>query len=155
MGFQFNKNIDAVRTTHSAGYILAFSLVTFIMVLTLAAGSAWSFDTFDTKATRVGDSVRSQAPPSSVADQCLPLLESIRHLNTPSATARTQRSAGHATGLALVFGVRFALSPPEKTGYGVNSWQFENGDRDRFALAIADYRHCRKQQALSALQSLR
>lgn len=156
----FNKDLlsaPAVREIARRAVRYATSLV---LVLMISAGSAWSLDRVDT-ASSYEASDASQSPSPAMADSCLPLLN-IRHTPPVSAMDRTQRSAGTAAALGVVFGVRFALGPKEtaKTGRKDNArlsvWQPANSTGgDRHALAIADYRDCQREQALKALSDFR
>lgn len=141
------------------------------MVLAVSAGTAWSFDTYDSvyghAATQVEDSGSvpfvSTVPSPSVADSCLPLLKSIHSTNSVSAMDRNQRSAGKAAALGLVLGVRFALTPPTtakarsvKGKARLDIWQSEGSFAgNRNALAVSAYRQCQKEQALQALNNFR
>lgn len=70
---------------------------------------------------------------------------------------RDRRSAGSAAAVGLVFGLRFALGPVEnrKPGGSRNAprldiWQ-PGVQADPQALAIADYRRCKNDEALKML----
>lgn len=142
---------------------LSFSLAAFIIVLALGAGNAWSLDRFDPAGViedipQIQHEFSTSSSPDMV-DGCLPLLKSIRHTSAPSAMDRTQRSAGTAAALGLVFGVRFALEPSQKSKPSqprLDFWQHEAATGgDRHALAIADYRRCQKEKALnSSIQAI-
>ena len=142
-----------------------------VLMLCMMAAPAWSFqmhqvdiaheDTRYSPNTHTvslhDDRVMRQKNPSPVqVDSCLPLLSSSHPLHVD----RTQRSAGKAAALGLVFGVRFALSPPKTSRSRdvtptarVGVWQPDSGDRS--ALAVSAYRECQKQQALQALNGFR
>lgn len=138
--------------------------VALALMLFVSAGSAWSLDRLDsaTGFDVSGDAPgTSQLPSPSMDDSCLPLLKSVHHTSPQSAMDRTQRTAGTAAALGVVFGVRFALGPKETAKSGRNNarltiWQPTSGlAGDRHALAVADYRECRKEQALKALSDFR
>lgn len=95
------------------------------------------------------------------ADPCLSFLKTIRH--APAHTARynadqmdrTRRAAGKATALGLVFGLRIALGPKQVTGkthrpVETGIWAFDK--HGSTALAVADYRKCKNEKALKALE---
>ena len=73
---------------------------------------------------------------------------------------RNQRSAGAATAVGLMLGVSFALGPKE-----VNSKKRQKAPRFELrqphntngykAMAVADYRRCKNEQALGAIQDWR
>jgi len=137
---------------------------TIIAVLAISAGSALAFEAADpaTVMEKPGDlPLVSEKLPPSMADSCLPLLKSVRHTSPVSAMDRTQRSAGKAAALGVVFGVRFALGPKEIATSNRNKgrfdiWQTSGGSAgDRHALAVADYRACQKEKALEALSGFR
>ena len=140
-------------------------LTALVLILSITAGTAWSFDIREAEQNLplVSDNFsQEQSSPRSTADSCLPLLKSIRHTTPPSAMDRNQRSAGKAAALGLVFGVRFALSPPEKATSSrskrarLDVWQTSQATvGNRHALAVADYRACQKEQALKALSDFR
>lgn len=101
------------------------------------------------------------APVPANDDSCLPLLKSVRNFTPPpSATDRDRRSAGQAAAIGLVFGVRFALGPKETArsrrqgGVRFDVWQ-PRDDNSIQAMAVADYRRCKNDQALKALSDWR
>jgi hypothetical protein len=148
---------------HDADARLARALAFSIFLFSLGCPSAaLSFETESANnADYPGRILLSPKPPTpTVTDPCLPLLKSIRHETQPSVTDRNQRPAGEAATLALVFGLRFALGPVERTGRKARPrttgqfdlWLNEGAYAgDRYALAVSDYRRCRKDQALRAL----
>lgn len=144
-------------------------------LLSFCAGYGWAFDTRQPQnqawlqqapvpaksANAMGDQF-SSSPVRT--DACFPLLRSIRP-SPPSATIatdRSQRSAGKAAALGLVFGVRYALQPVkialDPSEYGRKEQKEDRSiTANRKAQAIADYRHCQKSNALSvqAMDDLR
>ena len=158
------KNSNQWKTDPRAAYIPGAVLFSFVMILCLIAGPAWSFEMGDSSYehldpyTQQNFTTNQSSPP--VVDSCLPLLKSI-HTSPQSAMDRNQRSAGKAAALGLVLGVRFALSPPEKPGsYAdkprLNIWKVKGVSKDsRSALAVSAYRQCQKEQALKALSEFR
>lgn len=98
----------------------------------------------------------TKAFPSTV-DSCLPLLNSIA-LNPPTIADGSRRPAGTAAAkasvLGLVFGVRYALGPPQVTRMNsdVQNAHAASPGTNGHALAVSDYRACQKKQALSALR---
>lgn len=99
----------------------------------------------------------TNSPQPSMVDPCLPLLKKIRHTTSPSAMDRTRRSADKkAAMLGLVLGLRVALGPKEvlrnEKRVSVGPQFLQNDDmRDSYALAVSDYRRCKNEQALKAL----
>lgn len=100
--------------------------------------------------------------PSTPVDSCLYILKSARERHELSYGERQHRQyAGSAAAVGLVFGVRFALGPSEvnknrKRVRPVAAFQvWEANDSSSSgggqALAIAEYRSCRNEQALRAL----
>jgi len=150
----------------------AFSLITLI-----STGTSFAFTTYNgyqdvlpLKVKSVALESRLQYQPSSaVTDSCLPLLKTIRKTPSKSVTDRNQRSAGKVAALGLIFGVRYALTPPSspsapeaKTSENIQGnfdvWHQNGGSltqNDRSALAVSAYRACQKKQALSALSDFR
>ena len=153
------------KTDPRAAYIPGVALASFILILCVAVGPAWSFETLD---QHQQDPVHKQeltssskSSSSTVVDPCLPLLKSINHISPASATDRNQRSAGKAAALGLVLGVRFALSPPTNSKSQVDGPRLDlwhtSGEvaGDRSALAVTAYRQCQKDQALKAIGDFR
>lgn len=154
------------KTDPRAAYIPGAALASFVIILCLVAGPAWSFETIEGNSAFSAQENYTTTHPTStssptVADPCLPLLKSIRQTPPTSAMDRNQRSAGSAAALGLVLGVRFALSPPTKTIPSkrkprLDVWQPVNASGgDRSALTVSAYRNCQKDQALKALQEFR
>lgn len=152
------------KTDPRAAYIPGAALASFVILLCLVAGPAWSFEIVDGPSSGDVQNEFTQPHPTTtssptVADPCLPLLKSIRQTSPMSAMDRNQRSAGKAAAVGLVLGVRFALSPPTKTNPNarkprVDLWQTASAN-DRSALAVTAYRSCQKDQALKALSDFR
>lgn len=153
-----------------AARALSAYLAALVIILSISAGSAWSFESHDLTtgapaSLNVDDGAMplvTTSPSPTVADSCLPLLKSIRHISPNSATDWNQRSAGKAAALGLVFGVRFALGPVEKpnstnrTKARFDVWQPEGSYAgNRHALAVSAYRQCQKEKALNALGDFR
>ena len=152
------------KTDPRTAYIPGAVLFSFVMILCLIVGPAWSFEMDDSGFERLDlkqqqDFTTKQSSPP-VVDSCLPLLKSI-HTSPQSAMDRNQRSAGKAAAVGLVLGVRFALSPPQKVRSHADKprldlWQVNGGSADnRSALAVSAYRQCQKEQALKALSEFR
>lgn len=162
------------KTDPRAAYIPpAFIAIVFACALAISM-PAWSFETYHAHINEF--IVEPSAQPQSVSahknerkafkkaspvqmDNCTPLLSS----SYPAHMDRTQRSAGKAAAIGLVFGVRFALTPPKKAKAGVtisqpqlDVWQPKAAlGSDRSALAVAAYRECQKSHALQALNDYR
>ena len=152
----FNKS-NNWKTDPRTAYVPGVVLGSFVLVLCLLVGPAWSF-TIQEEPTVL--SFDTSTPSPTVADACLPLLDTIRQSSQPSAMDRNQRSAGTAAALGLVLGVRFALSPPNKAGLAskktrVDLWHPTEASNDRSALAVTAYRQCQKEQALKAIGDFR
>ncbi len=148
------------KTDPRTAYVPGIILGSFVVVLCLFAGPAWSFETINMNEHSAAQSVDAPTPSPSVADACLPLLDTLRQSPQPTAMDRNQRSAGKAAALGLVLGVRFALSPPNKAGLApqkpsVDVWHPAEASNDRSALAVTAYRQCQKEQALKAMEDFR
>lgn len=136
-------------------------------ILIAFTGPAWSLELDQSTSVTGTDenaSLTTSSPESAIAkDKCLSLLKAVRYTNPPSAMDRDRRSAGQATALGLVFGVRFALGPKEvtkrdKSGDAVRFDFWQPRDRDtnaKQAMAVADYRRCVKEQNLKAISDWR
>lgn len=118
--------------------------ITVLAVAVLGVGPfAWSFEVIKapSREAQAAASVM-RMPEVPAGDSCLYILRHAQERNRLSAYERYDRqSAGSVAAIGLVFGVRFALGPTEAR-YGTGSMQ---------ALAIADYRACRNEQALRTL----
>lgn len=148
------------------------------LIFTISTGTSWAFTTYEgyddvppLKVTNVVFEPRLQYQPSSaMADSCSPLLKSIQKTSSKSVIDRNQRSAGKVAALGLIFGVRYALTPPgsptahkAKSSENNSNSNFDVWHRDgssvsqdgRSALAVSAYRACQKKQALSALNDFR
>ncbi len=162
-----NKNVQSCAVYARRAY-----LTVLVIILSVSSGFAWSFDTYQgtiedavSGTLNTGEiSLTAKSPSPSVADTCLPLLNSIRHISPNSAMDRNQRSAGKAATLGLVFGVRFALAPVHKTGSNTSNkakarfdvWQPKGAYAgNQQALAVSAYSQCQKEQALQALSDFR
>ncbi len=158
------------KTDPRAAFIPPAMMALLILGICVAAGPAWSFETYyghmsdvqplsqnsESVATHSRDyTERKKASPVQV-DTCLPLLSSSH----PQFSDRTQRDAGKAAALGLIFGVRFALTPPKKskaseTKATIGFWHPQPVTSGRSALAVTAYRECQKQEALQALNEFR
>ena len=147
------------KTDPRTAYLPGVVLGSFVIVLCLIAGPAWSFEVVHDDVMEFRSENASSSP--SVADTCLPLLKSIRQSPQIAAVDRNHRTAGKAAALGLVLGARFALSPPNKAGLRpqqprLDIWQSPVvNSNDRSALAVMAYRQCQKEQALQALGDFR
>jgi len=168
------KNIIKHRRRAAKGFKTC--AVAFSLLVLVSTGTSWAFTTYDgyqdippLKAVNVAFQPDLQYQPSStVTDSCLSLLKSIHKTPSKSVTDRNQRSAGKVAALGLIFGVRYALTPPgsvpaqkaltNETQSNFDVWQHNghsiSGD-NRPALAVSAYRKCQKKQALNALNDLR
>lgn len=144
-------------------------------ILFFSSGISWAFTTYEGSKSYSDSGMDASAdmsdmksnPSPAAADTCLPLLKTIRHTSQDVAD-RNQRSAGKAAVAGLVFGVRFALSPPKsptrrrtdnqthyQASFDVWSPRGDTLANDRSALAISAYRQCQKQKALKSLNGFR
>lgn len=148
--------------------VLAFTLFISFVGVFVMSGPAWSMelespssvmDVDSKKLSIISDSTSVQGK----TDSCLPLLKSVSHFRSPSsAMDRNRQNAGKkAATLGFVFGVRFALGPKEVRKSRSRSgavkfdiWQprDEGGVQ---AMAVAQYRRCKNDQALKALSDWR
>ena len=120
------------------------------------AGSSVAFSSKDIIAfegSHEQSSTQFSKASSTVAPKCLSLLKPERVKPTHSATDRSQRSAGKLAAVGLVFGVRYALSPPGRAlparKTKLNDLKDMAMSEDRSALHIAAFRSCQKQQSLA------
>jgi len=162
MEYDVNGNILSKRL-----YAAAILSIFFTVILIMFTGPAWSIELDQSTSVIETDknaSLTTSSPESTIAeDKCLSLLKAVRYTNPPSAMDRDRRSAGKATALGLVFGVRFALGPKEvtkrdKSGDAVRFDFWQPRDRNtnaKQAMAVADYRRCVKEQNLRALSDWR
>lgn len=135
--------IERLTYMSGPGVALVFgsAFCLFVMVLFLGANAAWSSEVSGT-AERLPISKISPVR----ADACPLTLTSAHDESSRPVLDRTRRSAGKAAALGLVLGVRYALQPAAQTGVA--------GSLSRnSALAIAQWRHCQKQQALRDVNS--
>ena len=156
---------------------LSTCAVALTLITLISTGTSWAFTTYEgyqnvppLKVKSVAIESRLQYQPSSaVTDSCLPLLKSIRKTSSNPVTDRNQRSAGKVAALGLIFGVRYALTPPgsapaykakssESNSGSFDVWHRDGGslsEDNRSALAVSAYRACQKKQALSAINDFR
>lgn len=99
-----------------------------------------------------GVSTLASTPSPAMADPCLPLLNKIRQPSNP-AMDRTRRSAGHqqkvvpAVAIGFVLGLRHAPGPTEILKDDIN----RRSAGDSHALAVSQYRSCRRELELRSL----
>lgn len=158
------------KTDPRAAYIPPAFMAFFMFVICMASAPAWSFESYhghidgvevmkskEAALHRKEQSFKTPSPSVQV-DTCLPLLSSTMHPHLPN---RTQRSAGKAAAVGLIFGVRFALSQPKTKVNSVGNsarlglWGPKTIDGSRSALAVSAYRECQKDKALQALTDFR
>ena len=150
--FQTGSMLPRLRTF--ALYSMVWALVAFLPV------SAQAFEvTTTTQSGVVAPMARAPSDPSG--DSCLYILRAARDRSEVTSRHNEYRqAAGSAAAIGLVFGVRFALGPSEVTkvrsrraqpvaAFGV--WEPRESTNGGQALAIADYRACRNENALRAL----
>lgn len=103
----------------------------------------------------------ASTPSPAMADPCLPLLKQVRLPSDSAIDNRTRRSAGHhqkvpAVAIGYVLGLRHAPGPREilhdDIGRKTSRPAMADSDTDNsYALAVADYRTCRRNLELSLL----
>ena len=147
------------RRVHALVMMTAFVLFAFVAVTN---GPAWSFEVTNTDVHGQSGVVAPvmRAPADPAEDSCLYILKVARDRDEPSTADRQYRqAAGSAAAIGLVFGVRFALGPSEVTKSrrrtqpvaAFRVWETRENGGGGQALAIADYRACRNEQALRML----
>jgi hypothetical protein len=133
-----------------------------LAVVSVTNGPAWSFEVPNTDVHGQSSVVVPvmRAPADPAGDSCLYILKAGRERDGPSTADRQYRQAsGSAAVIGLVFGVRFALGPSEVTTArrrtqpvaAFRVWETRENGGGGQALAIADYRACRNEQALRTL----
>ncbi|MBI4030782.1 MAG: hypothetical protein HY370_03835 [Proteobacteria bacterium] len=139
------------------------SIVILLAFIVASAGPAWSFEAYKTVSPSAAvNTAETPVPltsskPAIADDSCLSLLKTVRYDNPASSAMDRGRSSdgqAQAAALGLVLGVRFALGPREvvKSNRGrVEIRQPFSTTNDSYALAVADYRRCKNEQALKAL----
>lgn len=139
--------------------VLILSVLAFLLIIAAPAGA------FETTRAAVMNynsgngaktSYQKNSPSLDAADTCLSLLNTVRQVTPVSAMDPSRRPAGHkAATVGFVLGLRIALGPTKVTGsdrMSVGPQILDTRDhRSAHALAIADYRACKNQQALHAL----
>ena len=92
-------------------------------------------------------------------DSCLFILQPVAGQSAAEAREwKRRQDAGSAAAIGLVFGVRYAVGPAEVTSLrdyrqpaSFRAWEARDQSQSARALAIADYRACRNEQALQVL----
>jgi hypothetical protein len=149
--------------------LMIISITALFLMVALASSTVWAFERQQTQTITVynvdvNKVTSSKTSDPSMADPCLPLLKTVRHISPVSdAMDRSRRSAGAAATLGLVVGLRFALGPKEVLKNGrkrpsarFDLWQHEpNNTGSLEALAVSEYRRCKNEEALKALSSFR
>ncbi len=138
--------------------------ITFVLMLSIS--TAWSYEGHYTTLYSPYDmnnvsreTFTNQVPTSVMADQCLPLLNTHK-TQTRSAIDGSQRAVGQVAALGIILGARFALepknNPTDLRWDNANTLNLRepsdinlNGNQARNAHAIANYRKCLKQMALT------
>lgn len=143
-------------------YMCVLQMVVGVLFATvcLTSAPAWSFEVTTTVQSGVAAPIVS-VPEEPSGDSCLYILRAARErAEVTSRHNEYRQSAGSAAALGLVFGVRFALGPGEVTkvrrrgtqpvaSFGM--WEPRESTGGGQALAIADYRACRNENALRTL----
>ncbi len=166
MSTRFYRGASAGRRHEKNTGALAISLSSVMLVLALAAGMSWSPDKARADENGVQSQISSMTSPVStsspaVADECLSLLKSVRQSSASDALDRNQRKAGKAAAISLAFGLKYALQSSSQIGLSQSDpdlWLHHapHGKADTAAapvnaLAVAQYRQCRKEAALGRL----
>ena len=154
------KSASAVRRLV---ILLALPISVIFITLLLTSGPAWSIELDQpSSVVQTDDKIPYLSNPSPVpanADACLSLLKTV-NFSPANTVKRDRRDAGKAAALGLVFGVRFALGPKEitrskrKKPVTLDVWT-PREDNSRQALAVAEYRRCKNEQALKAISDWR
>ena len=153
-------------------WIFLFATTSVILIVAMPKDSAHSMIVMD-KTSLIDNNLNST--PSSVqaaveSDPCLPLLQSrrayknkngvhaVNHTSNQPSSASIAR-AGTTAAIALMLGARYAISPLDKnSNYSTLTLNAKNGqsvnkDVSRTTLSITDYRQCKKEFALNALNN--
>ncbi len=151
---------DELASGRGCAFVVRIILL-IVACLLLAGSPARAFEVTEMPAEEAAvKAALSSSSSSALADPCLYLLKSIREQNESAAVDRQYRNAaGSAAAVGLVFGVRFALGPQEtmkvrrrqSPAVAFHVWETRDSVGGGQALAIADYRACRNEQALRAL----
>lgn len=154
------KSNLAKKRAHNLALCSVIILLAFLVVST---EPAWSFEAYKTVSpSAVVNTAETPVPltsskPAIADDSCLPLLKTVRYDNPASSAmdrGRSSEGQAQAAALGLVLGVRFALGPKEVVKSNRGRFEvrqpFSTTD-DNYALAVADYRRCKNEQALKAL----
>lgn len=136
-------------------------MVMVVACLVIGSAAAHAFEVTEMPAEEAAvQASLSSSSSSALADPCLYLLKNMQEQNESAAVDRQYRNAaGSAAAVGLVFGVRFALGPQETVkarrrqspAVAFHVWEPRDSVGGGQALAIADYRACRNEQALRAL----
>ncbi len=158
------KNTKPNLAERRRNAVLALGLV-FFTGLFVIHGPAWSVELDHPSSVINTDEttlpiITSPTPTQAKNDSCLPLLKSVRQAS-PSAMDRNRSTTGKAAALGVIFGVRFALGPKEvmkssrrDKAVRFDLWQAREGNGAQ-AMAIADYRRCKNEEALKAISDWR
>jgi len=153
---------DSCLSRRRAFALYALAAYVLFAFLVVTCGPAWSFEVTDAEPHGQSGAVApiTSAPAAPAGDSCLYILKTAREKSESSVMDRQYRqAAGSAAAVGLVFGVRFALGPQEvmrsrhrtQPTAAFRIWEVQEVTGGGQALAIADYRACRNEQALRAL----
>lgn len=161
------SGLSRARRLKNAAAVLAITVC--VSGMTMGFGPAFgseasktpsSYAVGQTTMAGAGGIIFASTPSPAMADPCLPLLKQVRP-PSDSAIDRTRHSAGHqqkvpAVAIGYVLGLRHAPGPREilKDDIGRKSSAPAIADSDTansYALAVADYRTCRRELELSLL----
>lgn len=134
--------------------VLLLSMTTVVALFLILSAPARSFS-LEAKPGSVSVSLRT--PVSRNNDVCLAQLQTAREqADRQNAVYVVQQDAGHAAALSLMLGVRYAVGPMElntRTPIASSTLPaaYNPALSGQHAVAVAQYRHCRNQQALKSL----
>jgi len=131
-----------------------------LCLILVTSTPVWAFDvqssatTDEAKVAAVAKQLTTSSSTVIAGDPCLRLLKSFHIDSSSTAMNRSRRSVGETSSARLVFGIRFALGP-NKVKQGRRDTRFDIWQPDFTnnpeALAMADYKSCKNNQALKVL----
>ncbi|MBI1300509.1 MAG: hypothetical protein GC137_02525 [Alphaproteobacteria bacterium] len=167
MNFLNKKSSTKATALHSAlrygSAVLAASVTLFAFSMNAASHEPLNSLERGYKAAVTDPSHDIQIPnslklPSTADNQCNALLNKSQPQPPRTTAVDNQRTAGKLVTISYLLGQRFALAPKINTKAKAEIErlaQADGNDSARSALAVAAYRDCQKQNALSRLALLR